>query len=94
MAKTRKKVEETGNVNAGDNVTYVEPATGFPFVYANKAVMNVNEMDGSIIFGEVVGMQDGKQMVIPKVKVIMATPFIYKLQDLLARTEELIEKKE
>lgn len=78
----RKKPTET-NVSAADNVNYVAPTTDFPFVYANNAVMSINDLDGSIMFGEVVGKEGDKQLVIPKVKVIMATPFIRRLKDLM-----------
>ncbi len=84
-----KKVEESTSVevpvNPVDNINYVTPASEFPFVYANNAVMSISELDGSIIFGEVVGKEEGKTLVVPKVKVVMSLPFIEKLQDLLQK---------
>ncbi len=80
-----RKKETEKNISAADNVNYVTPTTDFPFVYANNAVMSISELDGSIVFGEVVAKSDdGKTLVIPKVKVVMAIPFVHKLRDLLA----------
>ena len=53
--------------------------------------MSMSELDGSIIFGEVVGKDGDKTLVIPKVKVIMATPFIHKFRDLLVNLPALNE---
>jgi hypothetical protein len=78
----RKKPEET-KLSAADNINYVMPTTEFPFVYANNAVMSMNDLDGSIIFGEVVAKDGDKQTVVPKVKVVMAAPFVRRLRDLL-----------
>ena len=79
-----KKATEK-NMSAAENVNYVTPTNDFPFVYANNAVMSISELDGSIIFGEVVAKgEDGKTLVIPKVKVVMAIPFVHKLRELLA----------
>lgn len=80
----RKKVNDAPTYSSVENVNYVLPTTEFPFVYANNAVMSVNDLDGSIIFGEVVAKDGDKQHVIPKVKVTMATPFMHRLRDLLA----------
>ena len=68
---------------APTNVAAAIAALGGPFVYANNAVVSVNDLDGSIIFGEVVAKEGDKQHVIPKVKVIMAAPFVRRLRDLL-----------
>ena len=71
-----------------DNIQYVAPVTEFPFVYANNAAMSVNELDGSITFGEIVGKEGEKLIVVPKVKVVMAAAFIPRLRDLLIRQTE------
>lgn len=81
---TEEKPNEDGpKLSAADNINYVVPANEFPFVYANNAVLSVNDLDGSILFGEVVAKEGTQQHVVPKVKVIMATPFIRRLRDLL-----------
>lgn len=89
----RKKAEDTKLSNA-DNINYVMPTTEFPFVYANNAVMSINDLDGSIIFGEVVSRDGDMQTVIPKVKVVMAMPFIRRLKDLMVSYPwDEVEKK-
>lgn len=86
MAKAKKPNESApADQAAVDNVLYVKPNTEFPFVYANNVVMRVSELDGSLIFGEVVGEEEGKVAVVPKVKVVMAKPFLKELRNLLAR---------
>ena len=87
MASRAKKTDEgTQIVSADTQIDYVSPLPELTFVYANNALMTLSELDGSIIFGEVVGKNEesGKTLVVPKVKVVMATPFIRRLQDLLA----------
>ena len=79
----RKKAGDTTNLSSAENINYVMPTTEFPFVYANNAVMSINDLDGSIIFGEVVSRDGDMQTVIPKVKVVMAAPFIRRLKDLM-----------
>lgn len=77
----RKKKTET---EAAENLSYVKQPE-FPFLYANNAVINMGELDASIIFGEIVGRDEqGQAIVVPKAKVIMALPFILKLQELLS----------
>lgn len=67
-----------------DSVAYVKPPEDFLFVYANNANINLGQLDASLIFGEIVGNdEDGKNLVIPKVKVVMALPFVRALQALL-----------
>lgn len=79
----RKKTNEEPKLSAADNINYVVPANDFLNVYANSAVLSVNDLDGSIIFGEVVAKDGDKQHVVPRVKVIMAAPFLRRLRDLL-----------
>lgn len=87
-------IQKTHLMNALDNVSYVTPVTDFPFVYANNAIMSTSELDGAIIFGEVVGKEEGKTLVIPKVKVVMSLPFIQKLENLLKAQLEAIAAKD
>ncbi len=95
MATTKKTDTDKPTLSAADQITYVAPAAEFPFVYANNALMTFSDVDGSIIFGEVVGKDDesGKTMVIPKVKVVMANAFVRKLRDLLVANIETHERK-
>lgn len=94
MPRAKKPKEEAKDelqVSTGANpVEYVSPTNDFPFVYANNAVMAISELDGSITFGEVVGKNPATQkaIVIPKVRVIMATPFLVKLLDLMTTQVE------
>lgn len=85
----RAKKKETAGAISAENINYVKPVTDFPFVYANNVTLSLRELDASLIFGEVVGEEEGKTMVIPKVKVIMALPFLKKLGDLL--TDEAVK---
>lgn len=89
MSKQTKKKDDLGQTPT-EQTNYVTANAGFPFVYANNAFMTLSDLDGSIIFGEVVGNDEesGKTLVVPKVKVVMATPFLRKLRDLLTDTIE------
>lgn len=82
MPKAKKPATDA---MSAENINYVKPVSDFPFVYSNNVSLNLGNLDASIIFGEMVGNDEhGKTIVIPKVKVVMAVPFLKSLSELLA----------
>lgn len=86
-SRKKRPAQQANNVVTADKINYVKPVTDFPFVYANNVTMNLGNLDASLLFGEMVGEEDGKLVVIPKVKVVMALPFVKALTDLLDSEE-------
>lgn len=93
MATTKKTTKTDTKKSNTENINYAKPVTDFPFVYANNAALTFSKLDASLLFGELVGEdEEGKIIVIPKAKVIMALPFVRELRDLLTRQIDAFEK--
>lgn len=96
MPKTIKanEVNEPVISDTLNNIQHVKPVTDFPFVYANNAVATFTEVDCSILLGEMVGKDEqGRTLIIPKTKVIMALPFVKEFRDMLVKHVESFESE-